>query len=142
MRDVSCIQSCNRTLSHIVVLSVDYVELFAGADYGLNDLLCILCVPLSGLLLNNVPVSFCICLSLKSAAAAFLCCGTHHALKVDDVVGLKTLICQPVNSGLALFVHIGYDRCKIEALVCVDSTVKQDNLNACVLSICQHGIPA
>ncbi len=91
MRDVSCIQSCNCTLSHIVVLSVDYVELFAGADYRLNDLLCILCVPLSGLLLNDIPVSFRVCLSLKSAAAAFLCCGTHHALKVDDIVGLKSL---------------------------------------------------
>ena len=79
MGDISLIQSCYSTLSHIIVLSVDYVERSTCVDYRLYDLLCFLCVPLSGLLCYQIESVVCCCV-IQSTGTSLLCCGTHNTL--------------------------------------------------------------
>ena len=79
MGDISLIQSCYSTLSHIIVLSVDYVERSTCIDHGLYDLLCFLCVPLSGLLCYQIESVVCCCV-IQSTGTSLLCCGTHNTL--------------------------------------------------------------
>ena len=85
------VKSCYSTLSHTVVLSVDYVELFTGVDNGFNDLLSFCFVPGSGLLNNFVHLSGCE-LSVKSTGTSDLSVGTHSTLNVYYVVLGKVLI--------------------------------------------------
>lgn len=45
------------------------------------------------------------------------------------------------NCGLAFLCHIGYDGCLIQALICINGTVEEDNSDTCILCILQYGIP-
>ena len=70
--DVSLVEGCNCALCHIVVLGVDNVEGSAAVDDGLNDLLCCFCVPVSGLLCNEVPAVVLGYLGVEGAGSADL----------------------------------------------------------------------
>lgn len=142
MGDVRLVQSRDSALGHVVVLSVDDVEFLAGVDDGLHDLLGSFGVPLGGLLGHHVPVVIGSDLRVQSAGTADLSSGTHNALNVDDVVGVKTLRSQPVNSGLAFLGHVGDDGSDIQALVSVDGAVEEDDLDTGSLCVLQDGIPA
>ena len=135
MRDICFVKSSYSTLSHIVVLSVDYVKFLFRVDYRLNNLLCFLCVPLSCLLCNQVPLVSLNCF-IQGTGTSYLCCSSHLSLKMNDIVLFQFLVSQPVNSGLTFFFHIGYDRSYIEIVFCVNSTVKKNHLYAfcfCIL---------
>ena len=142
MGDVRLVQSRDSALGHVVVLSVDDVEFLAGVDDGLHDLLSSFGVPLGGLLGHHVPVVVGSDLRVQSAGTADLSSGAHNALNVDDVVGVKTLRSQPVNSGLAFLGHVGDDGSDIQALVSVDGAVEEDDLDTGSLCVLQDGIPA
>ena len=142
MGDVCLVQSRDSALGHVVVLSVDDVEFLAGVDDGLHDLLSSFGVPLGGLLGHHVPVVVGSDLRVQSAGTADLSSGAHNALNVDDVVGVKALRSQPVNSGLAFLGHVGDDGSDIQALVSVDGAVKEDDLDTGSLCVLQNGIPA
>ena len=140
--DAGGIEGGHGATGHVVVLGVDDVELLAGVDDGLGDLLGGLGVPVSGLLDDEVPVVVGLDGGVQSAGAADLGGGAHDALDVDDVVGVEALVGQPVNGGLALGVHVGDDGGHVEGLVSVDDAVEQDGLGAGVLGVLERGVPA
>ena len=142
MGDVSLVEGCNCALCHIIVLGVDDVEGSAAVDDGLNDLLRCFCVPVSGLLCNEVPAVVLSYLGVEGAGSADLCSGTHRALDMYYVVLRKSLGSQPVNCGLTFLSHVGYDGSLVQTFVSVDGSVEQDNLDSLSLSVLEHGIPA
>ena len=141
VRDVCLVKSSNCALSHVVVLSVDYVEGLAGVDNGLNDLLSVFSVPFSGLLCNDVPVSFSSSLFVESTGSADLSSGAHYTLDMYHIVFGKPLRSEPINSCLTFLSHIGNDRSFIEAGICINCTVKKNYLYALVLCILKNAVP-
>ena len=139
--DVGFIQRLHGTFRHVVVFRIDHIELFAGVDDRLHDLLRRLGVPFSGLLGHDVPVFVGGHFVVQRAAAAHLRGGTHGALNVDHIVGVQFLRSEPFHRGGALFRHIRHDGSRIQAFVRVDGAVKQDDLDTGVLRILQHRIP-
>src|SRR5699024_1361826 len=128
--------------SHVVVLSVDDVELLTGSDDGLNNLLGGLFVPVSSLLGYQSPVLVGSNLLVQSAGTAYLSGRAHNALNVDDLVAVQALRLQPGHSGLAFLSHVGNHGSHVQALISVDGAVVQDDLDAGGLSVLQHGVPA
>ena len=141
MRNIRLIERSNSALGHIVILSVNDVKFLVGVDRSLNDLLCLLSIPLSGLLRNDLP-ALSSCGIRQRTGAALLCCGTHDALQVDDLVIRQVLRFQPVNCGLTFLRHIRDDRSLVEILGSINGTVKQDNLDTGGLCILKDAVPA
>ena len=61
---------------------------------------------------------------------------------MDDVVGVEVLGGEPVDGRFTFLGHVGDDGGNVQALVCVDGAVKEDDLDAGGLRILQDGIPA
>ena len=140
MRNAVLVKSRNGTLCHTVVLSIDYVEIFAAVDNGFNDLLRFCFIP-SCRLLNNLLHLAGSKLCIKSTGTSNLSVGTHSALNVDYVVFRKILRKKPVHCGLAFLRHIGNNGCLVKALVNGDLTVKDVYLNAGILCLLENIVP-
>ena len=141
MGDAGLIQSRNSALGHAVVLGIDNVELLAGVDDGLDNLLCLSLVPGSGLL-DNLLHGAGFKLLIKSAGTADLSIAAHGALDVDHVVLGQLLSEQPINSGIAFLSHVGDNSSLIQERVNVDHTVEEEHADALVCGIRQDLVPA
>ena len=85
---------------------------------------------------------FALRLSVKSACTADLSVRTHSTLNVDYIVLRKFLVKKPVNCCLAFLSHIRNNCCLVKALVNVDHTVEEVNLNTCFFCFLKNFVPA
>ena len=60
---------------------------------------------------------------------------------MDYVVLGKVLVKEPLNCGVAFSCHVGYNCCLVKALINIDHTVEEINLNACLLSLGENFVP-
>ena len=60
---------------------------------------------------------------------------------MDDVVLIEVLGSKPIHSLLTFLSHVGNDGSLVKALVCVDRSVEEDNLDTGILCVLKNGIP-
>ena len=61
---------------------------------------------------------------------------------MNDLVLVKILTLQPLDSRFAFLRHVGDDRCFIKVIGSINGTVEQDHLDACLFRILKHAVPA